>query len=245
MITNEEKEKILQFEANCNEMINGKFILADIKIAKILKSIANSKELYAYLAECLLNFDFAKEFEKAKGVDFTKNYFKMPEEAYKKVALVFCLLIEIDNKNIDFYDFVVKYFKTEKDGDEYGLFTRTMLIPFRDEILKHFNLYDYPTIIDELPTSENDVQSNGKDIKNELINHLQSMINVIQISPKINDEKKERLNIILNAFIEGVKINNKKILFALEIALADNVYKVKQLNAMYKDLLDMLIRFYN
>lgn len=241
IISNQELEMIKQFESNCNEMINGKFILADIKIAKILKSIAKSKELYGFLAECLLNFDFAKEFEKAKGKDYTSNYFKMPEESYKKVALVFCLLLEIDNKKMDFYDFVNKYFKSKKEDDEYGLFTRTMLIPFRDEILKNFNLFDAPTEVEETQVEE---KHSTVDLKSEIVKHLQSMLNITQISPKINAKDKEKLNIVLQGFIEAVKLKNKKVLFALEIALADCVSKVKAIKSMYNELLDKLIKFY-
>lgn len=241
-ISNEELVKIKQFEDNCNEMINGKFILSDIKIAKILKSIANSKELYGYIAECLLNFDFQKEFEKAKGVDFTKNYFKMPNEGYKKVALVFCLLVEADDKRIDFYDFVVKYFKNDKNGDEYGHFTREVMIPFRDETLKNFGLYDAPTIAIEEEQIENNEQN--IEIKVQLIRHIQAMINVVKISPKIADDKKEKLTVILDACVDAVRINNKKILYALEISLNDYATKIKLIKQMYEDLLNMFVKFY-
>lgn len=241
-ISDEEIEKIKQFEENCNEMINGKFILSDIKIAKILKNIANSKELYGYIAECLLNFDFAKEFAKAKGVDFTKNYFKMPNVAYKQVALVFCLLVEADSRRIDFYDFVMGYFKNDKDGDEYCHFTREVMIPFRDEILKNFGLHDAPTVaIEEEQENEG---GKAETIKIELIKHIQSMINVVKISPKITDDKKEKLAVILDACLDAVRINNKKILYALEISLNDYASKIKPIKQMYDNLLNLFVKFY-
>jgi hypothetical protein len=240
-ISNQELELIRHFENNCNEMINGKFILADIKIAKILKSIAVSKAIYSYLAECLLNFDFVKEFDKAKGIEFSSAYFRMPEEDYKKVALVFCLLVEIDNKKLDFYDFVNKYFKTNNEGDEYALFTRTMLIPFRDGIMKNFNLFDAPSEVEEEIKAE---CQNIVDVKIEVIKHLQSMLNITQISPKINSKDKEQLKIVLTGLIEAVQLKNKKILFALEIALANAVSKVKHIKDMYNELIDKLIELY-
>lgn len=242
-ISNEELEKIKQFENNCNEMINGKFILSDIKIAKILKSIANSKELYGYIAECLLNFDFGKEFEKARGSNFTKNYFKMPTESYRQVALVFCLLVEADNKRIDFYDFVTKYFKSDKDGDEYGHFTREVMIPFRDETLKNFGLFDSPAIaLDEEQLAEEVPPTNAK---LQLIKHIQSMCNVVKISPKVADDKKDKLIIILSAYLDAVKINNKKIIDALQISLEDYAGKIKAIKNLYDDLLSLTIKFYN
>lgn len=242
-LSEEELEKIKQFELCCDDMINGKIILSDIKIAKILKAIAGSKELMAYFAECLLNFDFNKEFEKAKGIDFTHNYFKMPEEVYKKVALVFCILVEVDNKNIDFYDFVNKYFKVDKENDSYGEFCKQLLTPFKEEVLRNFGLIE--EVEDVVNDEEIEEEMEDSSVKDDLIKHLQSMINIVQISPKIKDDKKEKIVLLLNGVIEAVKIKNKKILFGLEVALSDNLSKVKPIADMYHELLDLLIEFYS
>ena len=45
-IANDEKNLIMNVILSCNELIDGKFILADSKISKILKDITESKEVY-------------------------------------------------------------------------------------------------------------------------------------------------------------------------------------------------------
>lgn len=246
-ITDEELKKIEEFAENCDEMINCKFILADSKIAKILKSIANSKELYGYMAECLLNFDFTKEFGKSKVVGFSSNSFKMPDEDYKKVALVFCFLVEVDSKNISLYDFVTKFFADE-NVDEYENFTKNFLLPFKIEILKHFGLYEEPVVEDGVEETEADDENleddEEVDTTEDVVKHLQSMLNILQISPKIKDIHKEKLSVILKGFIEAVKLNNKTLMYAMEVALTDNIKKAKPLIPMYNELLNLLIILY-
>ena len=53
-----EVEKIKSFFIACDEMIEGRFILSDIKISKILKAIASSEVLYNTFAQVLNNFKF-------------------------------------------------------------------------------------------------------------------------------------------------------------------------------------------
>ena len=56
-----ENIKIKNFFDACNEMIQGRFILSDIKISKILKAIANSEVLYNLFAKVLTDFKFKEE----------------------------------------------------------------------------------------------------------------------------------------------------------------------------------------
>ena len=106
-VSNEELSKIAQFIAGCNDMINGKFILADVKITKVLNNIAESEELYRFISECMNNFDFIKELHRAEMKNsLNSGAFTPPQEPEKLVAFVFCLLVECDAKRIDFYSFI-------------------------------------------------------------------------------------------------------------------------------------------
>ena len=74
-----ENIKIKTFFDACNEMIQGRFILSDIKISKILKAIANSEVLYNLFAEVLSDFKFKEEFENAKtSSKVNGGYFLVP-----------------------------------------------------------------------------------------------------------------------------------------------------------------------
>lgn len=133
---------------SCNELIDGKFILADSKISKILKDITESKEVYNLLSECMANFNFEREFIRAKIKLPTKpGYFKMPDEKYKILPMVFCILVDISKHKIDFQSFLKDYFSVE-DGkiSEYENFANEVIKPFRNAISDMFEL---PLVIEE------------------------------------------------------------------------------------------------
>ena len=142
-VSNEELSKISQFIAGCNDMINGKFILADIKISKILNMIAQSSELYNFVKDCIFDFDFSKEFHRAEVKNRLNNgSFATPSAPNTLVAFVFCLLVECDAKRIDFYNFINENFPASSKTESYQLFANNLLVPFRDTISVHFNFED-------------------------------------------------------------------------------------------------------
>ncbi len=234
-INSEEAKKIREFSKFCDEMINGKFILADIKISNILKSIAQSKELYNLMAECLLNFNFDDEFEKSKLSNFSEKYFKMPEEDYKRIALVFCFLVEVDNKKIDFYDFITNYFKSKDVGGEYLVFAKTMLVPFKNDVLARFDVDSVQKPI---------ITKTESSLQDKIIRKLQEIKNLADIHPKIKDKKKEEISIYVKALIDALKIGNKKIISALAMAFDGVMKKVKPLKELYNDFTALLIKIY-
>ena len=140
-VSNEELSKISQFIASCDSMAHGKFILADVKITKILNMIADSEELYRYISECMTGFDFFKEYHRAEVKNPLNNgVFAPPQEPKKLVAFVFCLLVECDAKRIDFYTFINDNFRLESNSDAYQNFASMLLTPFKDIISLHFGL---------------------------------------------------------------------------------------------------------
>src|SRR5574344_2091421 len=140
-VSSEELSKISQFVASCNDMINGKFILADVKITKILNMIAGSDELYRYITECMTGFDFSREYHRAEVKNgLNGGVFAVPAEREKVVAFVFCLLVECDAKRIDFYNFINENFIAENRSDAYKFFSTKLLVPFRDILAGHFGL---------------------------------------------------------------------------------------------------------
>lgn len=242
-VSREEIDKIRLFETYCDEMINGKFILADVKISNILKSVAQSGELYKLFAECLLGFDFNKEFEKGKCSNYNASYFKMPDESYKRIALVFCFLIEVDNKKIGFYEFINTYFKTGNSGSEYQNFANAMLKPFKEDVLSHYDLNNVIKDVAEAAVSQSALLT-AETIEDKLIKKLQEIKNISDIDIKIKDEKKEELSIYIKALIDALRIRNKKIITALAMALDSAIKKQKVLQVVYHEFTALLIKLY-
>lgn len=141
-LTQKQIEELQDFVDACNEFINGKFILADIKISRILKAIASSGDIYNLLAECMVNFDFETELKKCLVKNATESgSFMLPEETYKLIPVVFCLLVQIDSKRIDFNYFLKTQFPYAKtQNEEYEKFSTTVVAPFRDAIAGLFNV---------------------------------------------------------------------------------------------------------
>lgn len=140
-VSNEELSKISQFLASCDSMANGKFILADVKITKILNMIAGSEELYRYISECMTGFDFVREYHRAEVKNgLNGGVFAVPQEPKKLVAFVFCLLVECDAKRLDFYSFINENFKIASSTDAYQNFANNLLVPFKEIIAMHFGL---------------------------------------------------------------------------------------------------------
>ncbi len=133
---------VINFINACNELIHGKFILADIKISKILKSITESTEIYNLIDEYMINYNFDLEFQKAVVKDSAGNErFVLPDENEKIIPLVFGLLVEIDSKRINFNDFIkVQFPLASNQNEEYAGFAKTIIIPFRNAVAEYFNI---------------------------------------------------------------------------------------------------------
>jgi hypothetical protein len=143
-----QKESISNFVLACNEFIEGKFILADIKISKILRSISSSPDIYNLIAESLINYDFEKEFDRVKASSVGKggSHLELPLENQQIIPLVFSLLVEIDSKKLNFDDVLSSSFPSANtQKEEYELFSKYVILPFRNAIAQIFgvNAKDY------------------------------------------------------------------------------------------------------
>lgn len=207
------KDSVLNFIGACNELINGKFILADIKISKILRSISESNEIYNLIAEGMINYDFDKEFAKAVVKDSAGvEKFVLPEEAEKIIPLVFCLLVEIDSKRINFNDFVKAQFPlASNQNEEYAAFAKTIIIPFRNAVAAEFGIEakDIPA----QPEVENEPENN---IIDEKIKELQQQakefddaevnVTIINSTVEIPAESED----IMEAMIETQRLSQEE-----------------------------------
>lgn len=135
--------KIQRFFIACDELINGTFVLADSKIADILKAIAGSGELTDFFGAATESFDYnaakraylryPSEAGAAHGIAY------LPSERKDVLAFVFCVLVELDAGVMKLNDFLLRYFY--KDGSytaSYAVFAERMIRPFRDIVRSCF-----------------------------------------------------------------------------------------------------------
>lgn len=132
-------EELQFFLEKADELACSKYILSEIKIVNLLKAISASETLLAIFKNCLINFDIEeakkKYFVKSKYLTGDKGEFILPNNSRELLALVFNVLVEIDAKQINFPEFLSKYFY--EDGSfsaSYSAFINSMIKPFRNSV---------------------------------------------------------------------------------------------------------------
>lgn len=127
--------KLNEFEAACDDMINSRYILAEGKIIKILQIVALSNVLQSIIGGALKGFDYAAAAREClEGGEFK------PATEKDHVALVFCLLADIDNKKIFLNDFLRKFFWTGDDiHSAFESFCETLMVPFKEYVVGALN----------------------------------------------------------------------------------------------------------
>ncbi len=132
-------DELLLFLQRADEFIEGKYIVADVKIVNLLKAVASSETLLAIFKNCLDGFDFeqAKEkyLPKSKVHSENRGEFILPSNVKELLAFVFNVLVSLDSKAIDFSDFLTRYFYEDGSfSSSYNSFISTVVKPFRNAV---------------------------------------------------------------------------------------------------------------
>lgn len=133
------REELDLFMERAQDLINSKFIVADVKIAGLLKAIATSNTLLALFKNCLSDFDFeqakTKYLVKSKYLSGDKGEFVLPTNARDLLAFVFTVLFKVDSGEIVLSQFINKYFFEDGSySSGYSAFLTAMVKPFKNSI---------------------------------------------------------------------------------------------------------------
>lgn len=139
------KKEIEAFLSACDELVNCKFLIAESKIQKILDTLAEAPPVYQLVSECMEQFNHDRELSKAFVQDAKGNYFcQMPVEEFKIIALMFTILVDINDKKLDFGDFVKRFYNDKAtEMTAFQLFIEKSFLPFRNLIAEAFG---YPAL---------------------------------------------------------------------------------------------------
>ena len=137
------REQIALFLRRCDELMQSKYIIAGTKIGELLQSIAMSDLLYAFFRDATAHFDYAGA--KRKYMNFApygdaQKKLLFPEDPVERLAFVFCLFMEFDNKTMDLGWFLQEYFY--EDGSFYEsfyAFCNQVVKPFRNAVKVMFD----------------------------------------------------------------------------------------------------------
>lgn len=133
------REELDLFLLRADEFIEGKYILADVKIINLLKAIAGSDTLLAIFKNCLDGFDYEtaknKYLLESKVLSENRGEFVLPQNTRELLALIFNLLVKMDNKEIDFSLFMTRYFFEDGSlSSSYQAFVSTIIKPFKNAV---------------------------------------------------------------------------------------------------------------
>ena len=133
------REELNVFLLRADELIESKYILADIKIVNLLKSIAVSQTLLALFENCLRNFDYQsakkKYLVKNKYLSGDKGEFVAPQSSRELLAFVFNVLMDVDAKRLQLGEFINKYFYVDGSFSAgYTSFISAMIKPFKEAV---------------------------------------------------------------------------------------------------------------
>lgn len=267
--TDVEKHNLKNFFTACNEMINGRFILSDIKISKILNSIANSNVLYDLFAKCMVDFNYKTEFRNAKVTNKTNGgYFVLPTEEQRIIALVFCFLIDVDNSRINLQNFINEnFYSSDGYNISYSNFALNVLVPFKNSVANVLGVNENGDDIDSYDDEDNSEQiamdgfeddeeeifDTQKATKHSEINllyadflrALNQFYSAVKKHPRLKTDTRSELIIIIKAIKEAIAIERIIFLNALIIPLEHMIGKDKYLRNYYNDLKNCLANFYN
>jgi len=233
MISNKGLVTINSFMNSCDDLINGKFIFATNKIDNILKAISDSPELYEVVAECLKDFNYEKEFGRARVKLPTKRgTFKMPEDNMSLIPLVFCMLVEIEEEKIDFKQFLADYFDSEEEGvSQFENFAKQVIVPFKNAIAYLFDIEGQNKFKQtEEPEQEEEVETTSKEEKYfEDVKALNDEILEVMEYYKIKPELVEDLQYEIEALNNAIEQKRIKDVNAYVIAV---IYIIKQIKKL-------------
>ena len=140
----ERNQQIENFLSACDDVYTCKFLIAEHKIKKLLATLASTSQVCNLVAQCVEGFNRDKEFMRAYLQNSKGHFeFQAPNDEVRMIALVFCTLAEIDNGNIDFADFIKRFFSDDDSITPYDNFVNKMILPFRNLMAEAFG---YPKL---------------------------------------------------------------------------------------------------
>lgn len=237
-MTNEKKlAEIQEFLLSIKNMLESKYILIDRRVSDILRAIADTNAVYNLIAECMINFDFAYEWRKATAGSFLK----LPDSEAKKVAFIFCLLNNIDDRKIDVTQVLEKYYSYDLAYSPYDMFCKFVIVEFRRIILKFLNIEipkPRPTVEFTAPEIESNEQKPEIDDFEKLDIVLRDFVKFLGEQKKLKNSFMPKYDLIAVASTFEQVVRNKQVeyFYAFLVTLNSAAPKNKEVRAMLAEI---------
>ncbi len=168
-----------EFLTACEAIRNCKFVIAEHKISGLLKAIADNKRLYSMFGAALYGFDYKLVFTEAIG----NGVFLLPSEPKKAIALVFRILLDIDEGKMSLQNFLEAYFYSVSVNESYARFCLEVIAPFETYCRTMFSQSDgMPELAEIVADSAKAYDNvNGKfraNLKSDALNCLATLVEI-------------------------------------------------------------------
>lgn len=216
---------LIQFNSACDDLVAGKYILANMKVRALINSINVSEKLTDLVSNCLEGFDFGTRFRES----ITSRGLTLPHDDKDIIAYCFNILYNLDEETVTFLDFLSKYFVSSRmsGGEEFKAFADTVIEPFKKAMNDEYQR------VYEMTSTE--------DYKNNLFHKLARVaeVNINALDEiKLRDIEREELYYLLNAIVEASDRNDKKMIYALMVGMDYFVKANKRAKDIYLQLKD-------
>ncbi len=240
MANNKQPINIDKFLLSINNMIESKYILIDRRISDILLAIADTHEVYNLIAECMVNFDFKLEWKKAT----TTNMMKLPVNDSKRISFIFCLLNNLDDKNLDATNVLEKYFSYDRMISPYEQFCKNVIAEFGRLVVKKLQVKVVDTDVYENLDIEHADTEDEYTVLAKLLEDFRAYI-VAQKKLKHCFIEKNKLIAIVSTFKEVVLSKHIEYFYSYQLTISSAIEKNKVLKNKFADankIIDGILR---
>ena len=203
-------EDVASFKSAADELIGSKFILAEKRISELLKTIAENPGLLALFKTALQGYNYSVEFNKSRTASKGKVMLVLPKNQARKIAYIFCLLMEFDTKKRNLKQFLDEYYYMPQPNASFTAWAKDMITVFKD-VTEYLYLNGIETLLDD----EDVNYSLRKQVK-EILGNVNS---IIVRSDEIGTDTKRDLFVILSAIENSLTPTKADCLGALVIGL--------------------------
>ena len=226
-------EELELFLQKADDLLQSKYVLADIKIINLLKAIASSETILNVIKSSLDNFDYQKEklnILRPSTYMEDKGEVVLPEDAKTVIAFVFNLLLEIDGKKVDLNAFMQKYFfEGGSYYESYASFMTKVILPFKTAIKTVMERLISGEMETPFEEKKEEVVAEKKDFttyKEEIKYLLEKDLNRLQ-KRRLGKVEKVEVKVIIDAFIASLELDVEGIKYA---------YYAYKYAALYQDI---------
>ncbi len=203
-------EDIAGFKSAADELISSKYILAEKRISELLKTIADNSELFDLFKTALSGYNYSVEFNKSRTAKKGKPVLVLPSNQARKIAYVFCLLMEFDTGKRSLKDFLDEYYFHPQPNRSFTAFAQDMITVFK-EVTEYLYINGIDTLLDN--------EEIDYSLRKQVGGVLENMNSLITQSPVIGIDTKRDLFVILSAIENALTPNKASCLKALIIGL--------------------------